>query len=66
MPIPALTPHGFLPIGIFDCTLPEIRAGFGAFQDSDQRPRLFVRLEELVAAMRSSGLFRCLLVDGSL
>jgi Family of unknown function (DUF6932) len=65
MPIPALNAHGFLPEGLFDCTLPELRTRFGAFRGSDQRVRLFARLEELALAMQSSGLFEKLIVDGS-
>lgn len=65
MPIPALNTDGFLPAGIFDCTLAELRERFGRFQVSDQRTRLFARLEELVLAMQRSGLFEALLVDGS-
>jgi hypothetical protein len=65
MPIPALNAHGLLPPGIFDCTLTEVRDRFGNFLISDQRRRLFARLEELVGAMHRSGLFKMLLVDGS-
>jgi hypothetical protein len=65
MPIPALNENGLLPEGIFDCTLSEARAQFGNFQDTEQRPRLFARLEELFQAMRRSGLFDFLIVDGS-
>jgi len=65
MPIPALNKDGLLPEGIFDCTLNEIHAQFGKFQQTDQRPRLFIRLEELIQAMRRSGLFDLLIIDGS-
>jgi hypothetical protein len=65
MPIPALNADGLLPLGIFDCTLAEVRERFGSFQISDQRRRLFARLEELAGAMQRSGLFKALLVDGS-
>jgi hypothetical protein len=65
MPIPALNPDGLLPAGIFDCTLAELRERFGRFQGSDQRTRLFNRLEALAEAMRASDLFETLLVDGS-
>jgi len=65
MPIPALNTDGLLPAGIYDCTLPELRERFGKFQGSDQRARLLNRLEELVEAMRASGLFEAILVDGS-
>ncbi len=65
MPIPALNPDGVLPIGIFDCTLAEVQEGFGTFKGSDQRVRLFTRLEALAEAMRASGIFESLIVDGS-
>ena len=65
MPIPVLNADGFLPTGIFDCALPEVRTRFGAFQGSDTRQRLFSKLEELVVAMQRSGLFEFLLMDGS-
>ena len=65
MPIPSLNAEGFLPVGVFDCTLEEVRARFGSFQGSDQRPRLFGRLAELFLAMQRSGLFEALLLDGS-
>jgi hypothetical protein len=63
--IPPLNADGFLPVGIFECTLSEIRARFGAFKGSDQRPRLFARLEDFTATMQGSGLFESLLEDGS-
>jgi hypothetical protein len=50
---------------MFDCTIVEIKAAFGAFHGSDQRPRLFARFDELAVAMRTSGLFEALIVDGS-
>src|SRR5438552_1466057 len=65
MPIPDLNTDGLLPTGLFDCTLEEIRQRFGSFQGSERRPRLFGRLQELVVAMRQSGLFEEALIDGS-
>jgi hypothetical protein len=65
MPIPSLTADGFLPSGLFECTLPELQTRFGAFRGSEQRVRLFSRLEELTLAARSSGLFEALIIDGS-
>jgi len=65
MQIPALNADGFLPMGIFDCSLAEVRARFGSFKGSDVRPRLFAKLEELIAAMTRSGFFEALLLDGS-
>lgn len=65
MAIPQLTTHGLLPIGIFDCTLEEVRQRFGGFQQSAQRPRLFARLQEFTVAIRRTGLFEAILIDGS-
>jgi len=60
-----LNQDGFLPSGVFDCTLKEIRERFGNFQQTDHRIRLYARLEELFLAMQRSGLFEAMLVDGS-
>jgi hypothetical protein len=65
MPIPELTPEGLLPAGIFDSTVEEIRQRFGTFQGSDRRPRLFARLQQFVVAIRNTGLFEAVLIDGS-
>lgn len=65
MPIPSLNEHGLLPEGIFDCVLTEIQSRFGKFQQTDQRPKLYLRLEELFQAMQRSGLFESLIIDGS-
>ena len=65
MALPALNSDGFLPVGLFDCTLLETRARFGVFSGSDRRARLFARLEDLALAMRVSGLFEALIIDGS-
>jgi hypothetical protein len=65
MPIPALNQEGLLPAGIHDCTLDELKAGFGRFQGNDQRPRLFGRLEAFIVEARAVGLVRSVIVDGS-
>jgi hypothetical protein len=65
MPIPELDANGHLPVGVFDCTLSEVRQRFGGFQESDRRPLLFARLKDLAAAMHRSGLFEAILLDGS-
>ncbi len=63
MPIPALNANGLLPVGIHDATLEEVRERFGAFQESDHRTKLFVKLTELVRVMSTSALFDELLID---
>jgi hypothetical protein len=65
MPIPSLDETGFLPEGVHDATLPEIGATFGRFQTSDQRMRLFDRLQEYVRQLKSTDLAAALIVDGS-
>jgi hypothetical protein len=65
MPIPELSPDGFLPTGVFDCTLDEIRQKFGSFRGTERRPKLFARFEEFVTAIRRSNLFEAILIDGS-
>lgn len=65
MPIPAFNAHGLLPSGVHDCSLEELAARFGRFQETDRRPNLLQRLRELVGAFQRSGLFEAVLVDGS-
>jgi hypothetical protein len=65
MPIPALTTDGFLPEGVYACTLEEVRERFGQFQESDCRCRLFERLEDYVRNASASGVVRAIIVDGS-
>ena len=65
MPIPNLEPSGFLPPGIHDCTLSELRERFGTFQGSDLRSKLFAKLEEFIAEAKRSGIVRGLIVNGS-
>ena len=65
MSIPALNQDGLLPVGIHDCTLDEIKARFGNFQVTDQRPHLLAKLESFLAEVRAAGLVRSILVDGS-
>jgi len=65
MAIPALDSRGFLPIGVHDCTLEEIKVRFGSFQRSERRPNLFKRLQAFLSEARASGIVQSVLVDGS-
>ena len=38
--IPAFIDYGYLPEGIYDCTMEEAAQRFGVFQSSDRRPQL--------------------------
>lgn len=65
MPIPALDPDGFLPAGLHDATLDELKVRFGSFQGSDRRPQLWARLLAFVSEAKASGLVHAIIVDGS-
>jgi hypothetical protein len=65
MPIPDLDADGLLPVGVHDCTLVELRQRFGSFQSSDQRCRLYERLEQFVREAKLSGIAKYVIVDGS-
>jgi hypothetical protein len=65
MPIPDLDEEGFLPAGVHDCSLAEIGDRFGRFQRSDQRCRLFAKLDAYVSETGRVGLIAELVVDGS-
>jgi len=65
MPIPPLDQHGFLPVGVHDCTLAEIKARFGTFQRSDRRSRLVAELETFLSEAAKTGLVVSVVVDGS-
>src|SRR5512132_1116397 len=65
MPIPNLDHRGVLPPGLHACSLDEIQARFGSFQESDRRVRLHEELVRYAAAARDSRMIRALVVDGS-
>jgi len=65
MSIPLFDEHGFLPAGVHDCALAEVKSRFGLAPGSDRRPQLFRKLQALVAEVRAANFARCLLLDGS-
>ena len=65
MPIPLLDEQGFLPVGVHDCTLDELKGRFGSFQISDRRPQLFARLEAFLSEAKAARLVVSVVVDGS-
>lgn len=65
MPIPDLDTAGYLPRGIHDCSMAEVKDRFGTFQRSDTRPRIFDCFERYVRDLRTSGLVKAVLIDGS-
>ena len=65
MPIPSLTAAGLLPAGVHICELDEVRARFGGFQGSDQRPNLMGKLESFLTEVRTSNIVQAVILDGS-
>jgi hypothetical protein len=65
MPVPAFNEHGFLPPGVHDCTMDEIRVRFGSFQGTDRRAQLFAKLMTVHSEAKVAGIVRAIIVDGS-
>jgi hypothetical protein len=65
MPIPELNESGFLPEGIHEASLEEVRERFGRFEKTDRRPALFTKLSRFLSEVRASGLIDAVIVDGS-
>lgn len=61
----ALQQSGYLPPGVHDLSLAEVHEHFGTFQSSDQRPRLFKKLDQFLDLARAAGIVRFVIVDGS-
>ena len=65
MPIPGFDDAGFLPSGVHDCTLDEVRQALGVFQTTDRRPKLYDKLQALVQQAWATGLVAEIIIDGS-
>ena len=65
MPIPALSEQGLLPPGLHDCSLDELGARFGTFQESDRRCRLFEKLRRYINEAQIDGVIMDVIIDGS-
>lgn len=65
MPIPALEESGYLPVGVFECSVQEIESVFGALEDSVQRKFLLEDLKKLIARLIDSKIVKSILIDGS-
>lgn len=63
--LPQLTENGYLPEGVWDCSMEELRKKFGVFRGSDQRPKLFNKLEEFLAEIYKTGWIEEVIIDGS-
>ena len=65
MPIPELSPQGFLPEGLHDCTIDEVIERFGRFQTSDRRPELAASLISYHQEASEASIGKCLIINGS-
>jgi len=62
MEIPALNTEGFLPEGIYPCSLREAQARFGVFQGSDRRPQLWAKLRDFLHEIVACGVIEAVLL----
>ena len=65
MPIPPLTPEGYLPEGVYDCALPEVEERFSYFGRAGRRITLFEQLASYFFEIRQAGGVLALVLDGS-
>ncbi len=65
MASPLLNEYGWLPEGVYDCTLEEVAARFGRFQRTDRRPQLWARFVEFVREAQEGGTVAAIIIDGS-
>lgn len=65
MPIPDFDLNGFLPPGIYDCTLTEVEQRFARFQVTAKRIQLFDKLREYATKALATGKLDSIIVDGS-
>lgn len=65
MAIPELNSEGFLPPGIHDCSMEEVRNEFGTFRRTDRRVQLMKKLEAYLTEIHSTSFVEFVLLDGS-
>jgi hypothetical protein len=63
--IPPFNQDGYLPEGIYDCTMEEAAERFSAFQTSDRRPQLWTKLTEFIGEAKVGAFVEAVLIDGS-
>src|SRR5438045_880262 len=63
--IPELNRNGFLPPGMHDCSVGEIRERFVRFGSIGSRVRLFKMLEDYIREASSVGFLAAVIVNGS-
>lgn len=63
--LPRFTENGFLPQGIWECSIEEFISRFAIFQKTDRRVLLFSKLENLLSEISRINLIKDILIDGS-
>ena len=63
--IPALDADGYLPDGLFECSLDDLRARFGRFQRSDKRMNLAANLVTYLRELQDTAKVAWVAIDGS-
>jgi len=63
--LPNYDENGFLPEGVWDCSLEELQTRFAAFRRSDRRLKLFAELEKLFAEIIKTNWVKEIIIDGS-
>lgn len=65
MTAPTALEDGWLPDGVHDTTVDELKARFGVVKSSDRRPRLFTKLIEYLSELQQWKISDLVFVDGS-
>lgn len=65
MTTPNLNEMGLLPPGVHEMTLNQIKGLFGSFQETDIRPSLFSKLEDLINTAKQVDFIKFIIVNGS-
>jgi hypothetical protein len=63
--IPEPLEDGWLPEGVFDATLEELKERFGCFRTTERRTRMFASLREYLAEVKTWKIADVVYVDGS-
>ena len=63
--LPSFDENGFLPEGVWDCSIEEFRSRFAIFRRSDCRLKLFDKLEDFLAEILKTDWVREVIIDGS-
>ena len=63
--IPLFNENGYLPEGVYDCTIDEVADRFGGFQGSDRRSQLCGKFTEFMRELKACDFVEAVLVDGS-